>query len=219
MLLDEYFRKRGIRDQVQLATATLQPILMPNAGGPGSQWVAAQLYERDIVHSTGRRLIAVEPGVAHFEDWQAEFDLMLAVPPHGVPDAVAAAGLTADHGWIEVDRATLATSYPGVYAIGDVTMIKLSNGLPLPKAGVIAEREGQRVGAAIAAQLNGEPEPPPFAGEGICFVETGAGSAALVDGKFFADPEPDVQLVPATPENAERKRRFETERLDAWFGL
>src|SRR5258707_8137538 len=97
-------------------------------------------------------------------------------------------------------------------------MVKLSKGLPLAKAGVMAGREGQRVGAAIAARLNGTGEPAPFGGEGVCFVETGEGSAALIDGKFFAAPEPDVQVVPASPENAALKRRFEAERLAAWFG-
>lgn len=217
MLLDEYFRRRGIRDRVELATTTLQPILMPNAGGEGSRWIAAQLYERGIAHSTGRKLASVDAGVARFEDGDEEFDLMLVVPPHRVPDVVAKAGLTGESGWIEVDRHTLATGFPGVYAVGDATLIKLSSGLPLPKAGVIAEREGVRVGSAIAAQLNGEPEPAPFAGEGMCFVETGEGSAALVDGRFFADP-PDVQIRPASAENAELKRQFERERLDAWFG-
>lgn len=218
MLLDEYFRRRGIRDAVEIATATPQPILMPNAGGPGSQWVAGQLYERGILHSVKRKLVSVSAGVAHFEDGDQEFDVMLAVPPHRVPEVVAAAGLAGRSGWIEVDRDTLATPFNDVYAIGDVTTIKLANGLPLPKAGVIAEREGQRVGTAIAARLTGAAEPEPFAGVGMCFVETCAESAALIDGRFFAEPEPDVQLLPATPEHAALKRQFETERLAAWFG-
>ena len=49
-----------------------------------------------------------------------------------------AAGLCGDSGWVAVDRATLATPFPGVYAIGDATGIPLSIGKPLPKAGVFA---------------------------------------------------------------------------------
>ena len=218
MLLEEYFRKRGIRDNVELATATLQPILMPNAGGAGSKYVAELLDERGIEHSTERKLTSVGAGVAHFEDGDEPFDVLLAVPPHRVPEIVGNAGLTGASGWIEVERDTLATAHPDVYAIGDVTLIKLANGLPLPKAGVIAEGEGIRVAHAIAARIAGGAEPAPFAGDGICFVETGEESAAMVDGHFFAEPEPDVQLRPASAENAAAKRRFESERLADWFG-
>ena len=217
-LLDEWLRDRGLRERTEIATATLQPILMPNAGGPGSAWVGEQLDERGIAYATGRKLTSVDAGVAHFEDGDQEFDLLIAVPPHRVPAPVADSGLTAESGWVHVDRGTLETAIPGIYAVGDVTMIKLANGLPLPKAGVIAEAEGERVGAAIAASLAAGPEPEPFAGVGQCFLETGAGTAAMVDGRFFAEPEPDVQLRLPSAENAAAKRRFEAERLERWFG-
>jgi hypothetical protein len=70
------------------------------------------------------------------------------LPPHRAPDVVSESGLTAENGWMTVDRATLETAYPNVFAVGDVMLIPLSSGLPLPKAGVLAELEGQRPGAA-----------------------------------------------------------------------
>lgn len=218
MLLDDYLRREGRRDDIELGAVTLQPILMPNAGRAGSQYVAEQLAERSINFSTSRRLLSVDAGLARFEDGEEAFDLLIAVPPHSVPAVVADAGLTGASGWIEVDRDTLATGRPGVYAVGDATLIKLANGLPLPKAGAIAEAEGLSVAAAIAAELEGKPAPPPFTGRGVCFVETGRDSAALVDGDFFAEPEPDVRLRPANADHAAAKRRFESERLSDWFG-
>ena len=83
----------------------------------------------------------VESGRVVLDDGELPFDLLLAVPPHRVPAVVAEAGLTGESGWVMVDRGTLATRFPGVYAVGDVTMIKLANGLPLPKAGLMAERQ------------------------------------------------------------------------------
>jgi len=159
----------------------------------------------------------VSEGFAHFQDGDEPFELMIAVPPHRLPSVVADAGLTGQSGWIEVDRRTLATRHPDVWAVGDVTMIELANGLPLPKAGVIAEREGARVAAAIAARLQDAPEPAPFSGDGTCFIETGHGTAALVDGHFFADPEPDVRVRPPSVEIAAAKRSFESDRLTSWF--
>lgn len=218
LLVEEHLRERGIRDRAELAVATLQPMLMPNAGQAGSALVAELLGERGIAFHTGRKVERVEPGRAVFADGELEFDLMLAVPPHRPPRVVADAGLVAESGWVAVDRGTLATAHPGVFAIGDVTIIKLANGLPLPKAGIMAELEGTRVARAIAASLVGEAEPAPFDGRGFCFMETGASTAALVHGDFFAEPEPRVELARPAREHAEAKRRFEAERLAAWFG-
>ena len=60
--------------------------------------------------------------------------------------------------------------------------------------------------------------PKSFDGRGNCFLETGRADAALVDGDFFAEPEPLVTLSGPEPIHAEAKRTFESERLERWFG-
>ena len=117
-----------------------------------------------------------------------------------------------------VDPATLATSHPNVFGVGDVTQILLANGLPFPKAGVMAELEGSRVAAAIAADLQGAEMPPPFGGTGSCFVELGADAAALVEGNWYAMPEPQIFIAAPDAAHAAEKRMFESERLERWFG-
>src|SRR6266487_3707227 len=82
------------------------------------------------------------------------------------------------------------TPHEGVYAVGDVTLIPLANGLPFPKAGVMAELQGTRVARAIAAELQGAEPPALFDGTGFCPIELGSGSAALVQGHWYAEPEP-----------------------------
>jgi sulfide:quinone oxidoreductase len=134
-----------------------------------------------------------------------------------VPAVVAAAGLPGPKGWIPVDPRTLETRIEGVYAVGDVTAIPLSNGGALPKAGVFAQAEGETVAARVAARLAGQEPEATFAGEGMCFLETGRGQASAVQGRFLADP-PQVELTPASEEGFSAKRAFETERLAAWFG-
>jgi sulfide:quinone oxidoreductase len=218
MLLDESLRDRGLRERTQLAVATVQPLLMPNAGQKGSAWIGEELSAREISWETGLKVERVERGRVVHADGELEFDLLVGIPPHRVPAVVAASALAGEGGWVRVDKRTLETAHEGVFAIGDVTQIKLANDLPLPKAGVIAELEGRRVAAAIAARVNGTAEPPAFDGRGYCFVETGRSQASLVEGEFFAEPEPRVELQPASAEAAEQKRRFEAERLEAWFG-
>ena len=217
MHVDEYLRERGIRERSSLAVSTVQPMLLPNAGRDGSAWLGEQLAARDIAFHVGREVRQVEPGRVIFADGELDVELLLTVPPHRVPAVVKASGLTGEGEWIGVDKATLQTSYPGVFALGDVTQIPLANKLPLPKAGLIAELEGLRVAAAIAAEVRGTPPTPPFDGHGMCFMEMGKGEAALVEGAFFAEPEPQVVVAEPSSRHAEEKRRFEAERLERWF--
>ena len=58
-------------------------------------------------------------------------------------------------GWIPVDPLTLETSFPGVYAVGDVTSVGT------PKAGVFAEGQAAVVAAAIIARVRGAASRPP----------------------------------------------------------
>ena len=218
MLLEEWLRGRGLRDATELSVTTLQPMLLPNAGKEGSVWVGEQLDERGIAHAAGRKIDHVDDRKVLFEDGELEFDLLIGVPPHRPPKVVAESALAGEGGWIKVDPGTLATGHDGTYAVGDCTAIKLANGLPMPKAGIVAELEGTRVAAAIAADLRGEPEPPPFDGRGYCFIEMGRAKASLVEGEFFAEPEPSVNVREPSADNAEEKRRFEAERLERWFG-
>ena len=218
MLLDDHLRQDGRRARVELQVVTLQPMLLPNAGRAGSDWLAGQLAARGIGFETGRRVERFAAGRAVFADGELAADLMIAVPPHRPPAVVADSGLLGDGEWVRVDPATLETGHEKVFAIGDVTGIRLANGLPLPKAGVMAELEGERVAAAIAADVRGEPAAPGFDGRGFCFLETGKTTAAMIRGDFFARPEPRVELAESSAENARLKHEFEAERLRRWFG-
>ncbi len=218
MLLHDHLRERGLRDRTELTVTTVQPMLLPNAGRSGSMWLGEQLSARGVEYRVGHKIERVERGQVVFAESQLQADLLIGVPPHRPSAVVRESGLTGDGEWIAVDPGTLATAHERVFAIGDVTQIKLANGLPLPKAGLFAELEGQRVAAAIAAEVRGEAAPPPFDGRGFCFIETGKSTATLVEGDFFAEPEPDIGIRDVSPAHKEEKRRFEAERLQRWFG-
>ncbi len=219
MLLDDHLRERGLRDRTTLTVTTLQPMLLPNAGRDGSAWLGEQLTARGIAFHVGRAVQRVEAGRIVYEGTSLEADLLVGVPPHRPPGVVTESGLTGEGPWVPVDPATLRTAHPGIFAIGDVTQITLANGLALPKAGLMAELEGQQVAAAIAAAVRGTAPPPPFDGRGFCFIEMGKTRATLVEGDFYATPEPVVTLRDVASEHAEAKRRFEAERLARWFGV
>lgn len=219
MLLDAALRRRGARDRVSVAVVTLQPALLPAAGPPGHAWLARELEERGIEFHVGRALAAVEEGGLRFQDGESlACDLAFVVPPHRPPAVVAESALAGENGWIRVEPRTLATGHPGVFGIGDSIHIPLGEKAALPKAGVLAEAQGKVVAATIAAEVTDGPPPSPYDGRGACFLETGAEEAALVEGDFFAAGGPRVRIAGASPAHAAAKRRFEAERLAAWFG-
>jgi sulfide:quinone oxidoreductase len=216
--LHEHLLARGLRYETELSVATVAPMLMPNAGRKGSEWMGRQLDERAISYRVGARTERVEPGRVVLADGELPFDLLITVPPHRPPQVVVESGLAPDGAWIEVDAGTLATGHDGVYAVGDVMLITLTSGLPFPKAGVMAELQGLRVARAIAAELRGEEPPPPFDGSGFCPIEVGPGLAAVVQGRWYAEPEPVVAISGPNAALAADKAAFETEHLERWFG-
>ena len=216
LLLSERFEARGIDAELTVFTPT--PIPLPILGEARSRVITARLDERGISVLVGRAARRVTSNAIEFAEGDPlSYDLLLAIPPHRCPSVLVEAGLAPAGGWVSVDPATLQTSHAGVYAIGDATVVPLSNGMPLPKAGLFAEREGETVAARIAAIFRGEAPTATFDGSGACFVELGGGEASMVTGGFYATP-PAVELTPPSADNRAAKERFEMERLARWFG-
>jgi sulfide:quinone oxidoreductase len=116
------------------------------------------------------------------------------VPPLRPPKVLADSGLVDGSGWVRVDRKSLATSFPGVHAIGDVTLIPLAMGKPLPRAGVFAHGQAEVVARNIARSVLGKGTPALYDGHGACFIETGDGKAGYGSGNFYGEPLPAVQV-------------------------
>jgi sulfide:quinone oxidoreductase len=202
----------------EVAVFAPMPITLPIAGPAECSKLDAELAEAGVGFLAGHQATEVNPGTVRFADGSERgFDLLLAVPPHRAPSVLVDAGLAQPGGWAKVDPRTLETGVADVYAIGDATAIMLANGMPLPKAGLLAELEGTVVAARIADRLAGVEPTTTFDGEAFCFIETGGGRAMMVGGRFLDDP-PDVQVTPASEELRQRKVAFERERLVRWFG-
>lgn len=196
MLIDGALRKRRRRDRVAVEVWAAEPSPMGVAGPAVSQAVVEALTARGIAYYPNRTVTAVESAARrlHFQDGAVvSYDVLAYVAPHRVPPVVAACGLAPEDGWVAVDRNTLETRWPNVFAIGDVTGIPLALGKPLPKAGVFAHRQGEVVAQNIAQRLTGRGEGARFDGIGECFIEMGGGIAGFARGNFYADPAPAVR--------------------------
>jgi sulfide:quinone oxidoreductase len=197
MLIDHHTRERHIDERTQIDIYAAEPGPLGVAGPEVSAGVRDMVEAKDIAYHPAHQIVEVDPDarVLTFGDGvTAEFDLLAYVPPHRAPLVTREAEMVDDSGWIPVDRNTLQTRYPGVFAIGDVTGIPLKMGKPLPKAGVFAEREAKVVAHNIAQYISGDTGSAQFDGHGECFIETGAGKAGFGSGDFYAEPTPQVKL-------------------------
>ena len=197
LLLDDELRHRGLREASQIDLFTPEPQPMPVAGPAMGAAVVGLLEAKGIHFHPQSPIERFDPATAELvlaDGTRAGYDLLAAVPPHRAPAVLRDSGLANEAGWIPVERSTLQTAHERVYAVGDVTTITLTNGKPLPKAGVFAHAQALVVAREIAASFAGRPAPAGFDGVGFCWVEAGAGRAAFAVGDFYAEPEPALSL-------------------------
>lgn len=196
-IADALLRRRGLRPRVKVDVYTPEPLPMPVAGLAVGHGVAALLAARGIGFHPMSELATIdsENRRLEFSDGSdAPYDLLLGIPPHRSADAVRSSGLAAESGYIPVDRATLETNVPGVFAIGDVAAIALAGGKYLPKAGVFAHAEAEVVASRIAATFTSREAEDLFDGSGSCFLELGHGRAGYAGGNFYGESGPEVRM-------------------------
>lgn len=197
LLVEDFLRRRGLRDAAEMAFFAAEPQPMVVAGPQVGAAVRGMLDARGIAYRPEHQVKAVDAAARRIEFTNgalADYDLLLYVPPHRAPAVVREAGLTNEADWIPVDRHTLQTKFEQVFAIGDITTIPLKMGRPLPKAGVFAHGQAEAVAANIAHAWTGKGAPRRFDGYGMCFIEAGGGRAGVGKGDFYAEPTPQVEV-------------------------
>ncbi len=195
MLIDGLLRRRGLRSAIDIALHSAEPGPMGVAGPDASAAVRGMVEQKGIRYYPEHLIARAEPGRVLFTDGAtADFDLLVYVPAIRPPSVLADSGLVDDSGWVRVDRHTLETRFRGVYAIGDVTLIPLAMGKPLPRAGVFAHGQAEVIARNIVRAVEGKAPSERFDGHGACFIETGGGRAGFGAGNFYAEPRPTVRM-------------------------
>lgn len=213
LLVQEYLEGRGLlgNSSVELVL----PLGVPIPPSPQASTTILETFaERGITFRGGTLVTSLDADrkVALLSDGtELEYDLFLGVPVHRAPTVVVEAGMTED-GWVPVDALTLQTSFPDVYAVGDVTSVGT------PKAGVFAEGQAAVVAAAISARIRGEADVPTYDGHGICYMEFGHEQIGMVDVYFQKGVMPHGDLVGPSADLMSNKSEFGTSRVRRWFG-
>jgi sulfide:quinone oxidoreductase len=197
MLVEAFVRKKGLRNRTEIHLFTPEHQPMPMAGPEMGDALAEMLCVRGIHLHLLYTFEELRPETREIvsSDGRAEqVDILLGVPPHQAPEVVRSSGLLGVSGWIHVDPETLRAENDRVWAIGDITSIRLPNGKMLPKAGVFAHYEANVVVDQIVSEIRGRKSDAAFDGKGSCWVELGDGKAAFASGRFYADPDPEVRM-------------------------
>lgn len=215
LLLHDFLTTRGRRGATEITV--VMPFGVPIPPSPEtSQALLTAFEERGIRFVKDNLVQALDPArkVAILNGGtELPYEVFLGIPVHRVPQVVVESGLSADqYNWVPVNKQTLETAFPRVYAVGDV------NGVGTPKAGIFAERAAAVVAASIIAQVRGGPAPDPYRGLGMCYIEFGEDQVARVDVEFLAGPKPTgIYQEPSEALRVE-KALFGSSRVERWFG-
>ena len=216
LLVDSMLRKRGIRDSVQIDFYSPAPITLPAAGPEVSKQILDLVNSEKIIFHNSKKIKCVESKKLIFENDEADFDILLAIPPHVAPKVIYDSDLAKEPGFIPIDR-DCKTPYQNIFAVGDVTSLVVTDSMAVPKAGIFAEGEGITVAKNIISKLESKETSVLFDGKGGCFLESGRDTASIIEVDMFTDPKPSTNLTDPTSDNLSKKLDFEKERLSKWL--
>jgi sulfide:quinone oxidoreductase len=213
LLLHDHLVEKGVRDRCEITF--VMPLPSPVPPSPEtSEALLAAFAERDIAFLPGKRIASLDAGrrVTVLDDGtELPFEIFFGVPKHRAPEVVLQSGLAED-GYVPVDSRTLATRFPGVYAVGDVATVGV------PKAGVFAEGQAKALAESLVAELRAGGDGTGYEGRGSCYIEFGGGEVGRVDVDFLGGPKPTGTYHAPSRELVAEKQDFGASRAARWFG-
>jgi sulfide:quinone oxidoreductase len=215
-LIHDLLVRRGVRDAVKIQMTFPMAAPVPVTSEVSRMFVEG-LEERGIEYAPRELVVGIDPrerSARLASGGSLPYDLFIGIPVHRAPEVVTRSGLAPD-GWIPVDQTNLATRFPGVYAMGDVT----TGARTVAKAGIFAEAAARVVAADIASRLHGTVNPLRYEGAGNCYVELGGGMVGKVEVNFLGGPAPAGRILAPSRELAAEKAAFGATRRQDWFGL
>jgi sulfide:quinone oxidoreductase len=185
LLLDHYFRQRGIRDQVTIKYAS--PLHMCFSIESVNTVVEPLLLKRGIELETFFNVdeVDLEKKIVYsLEGTEENYDLLIVVPPHATHQYIIDSNISNGAGWVPTDKETLEViGQENMFALGDVTDI------PTSKAGSTAHYQAPIVAANIYAKIVGDKNLKKYDGHVQCFFLTEFGKSLFLNFNYKAPPQ------------------------------
>ncbi len=186
LMLDDYFRKRGNRDQIELKYT--YPIGRIHSLQPIADWASPEFEKRNILSETFFNLEEVDPKrkvAITMDSSEHPYDLLISIPAHTGAKVIIDSKLGDESGFIPTDRYSLKMiGTDNVYVIGDAT------DLPISKAGSTAHYQSEIIVANILSRINGLPETASYNGKVACFLENSLEDASMITFDYHNPPNP-----------------------------
>jgi sulfide:quinone oxidoreductase len=222
LIINQILRNSDKRKQIDIEIYFPSYLPLPVAGEQLNSKLTFMLKKQNINLFPNYSLKEVHSNNLEFYNCQKkEYDILVGVPFHLPPLVIKKSGLLEPkENWISVNRFTLETRFKDVFAIGDVTEIKINDIIAVPKAGIFAEGQARAVASKIIHKImNGSQEYPivEFDGKGFCFMETGNGKAGFIDTYFYNSKGPTTILKNPSTMYYKKKINFEKHRIEEWL--
>ena len=183
-MIDEFFRERGIRDQVKIKFLTPYP--RPYPAEKISRVVEPMFQEKGIEVSTFFNVDSVDPTnkkIYSLEGEAFDYDMLIAIPPHHGADVIINSGIGDEDGYVPTDKGTMKVAgQDGVYCIGDATNI------PVSKSGVVAHLQSVVVAHNVVAEIRKSHDLLEYNGRINCPMEVGSHRAIFVSATYTSPP-------------------------------
>ena len=191
-LADSFFKKRGIRDRVELVLAS-----------PLDGAFTRPICNRELGHMFDAKGIGVETEfntgevdaggrkVRSYDEREIDYDLLVTIPTHMGAEFIERSGMGNELAFVPTHPKTLQSKdHENVFVLGDAT------DLPSSKAGSVAHFQSEVLEENLERAARGRTLEEGFDGHANCFIESGAGKALLIDFNYDVEPLPGHYPVP-----------------------
>lgn len=191
-LADDYFKKRGMRDKVDITLATPLPdaFTKPVAAHKLGDYLEKRNIHLETEFAIGR-VDNEEKKIVSWDEREIPFDLLVAIPTNMGTRAIERSGMGNEFNYVPTDPQTLrAKEWENIFVIGDATDLTSS------KAGSVAHFEGDILFENFMAVVEGREPEAHFDGHANCFIESGDGKGLLIDFNYDTEPLPGKFPIP-----------------------
>jgi len=185
-LADWYFKKRGIRNKVEIELVT--PLTGAFTKPKASAVFGESAREKNITITPKFELNEVNGKEKYIESIQGDkipYDMLVIIPTTIGDEVISESGMDDGIGYVPTNINTLqALKHERVYVIGDATNV------PTSKAGSVAHYEADVVVFNIMSEIHGTKPEEIFDGHSTCFIVYSKGTSSLIDFNYKIEPLP-----------------------------
>ena len=183
-LADSFFKKKGIRDKVEITYVTPLPGAFTKP--VSAKALGGMLDARGITLEPDFMIESVDnekKAIVSYDEREIPFDLLVTIPLNMGADYISKSGLGDELNFVPVDKETfLSKAHDNIFAVGDASDI------PASKAGSVAHFAMDLFPDNFVHYVEGKEMTEKFDGHANCFIESGGGKGMLIDFNYETEP-------------------------------